>query len=107
MNFIASFSGSPTVSKIINASSWSTCLAYCEGAGLGINGINVYNGEIVVNDDTTSNCYSVGLVSDTTKVLSTYQVFDTNYNTLQTWINAQTGKTVIGVTLSEKSYVVV
>jgi hypothetical protein len=107
MNFIASFSGSPTVTKLINAPSWSSCLAYCEGTGLGIIGISSSNAQIVVVDDATSNCYSVGLVSDTTKVLSTYQVFDTNYNTLQTWINAQTGKTVIGITLSEKSYVVV
>jgi hypothetical protein len=107
MNFISSFSGSPTATKIINAPSWSSCLAYCEGTGLGILSITSYNGQIIVNDDTTSNCYSVSLISDTTKVVSSYQVFDTDYNTLQTWINAQTGKTVIGITLSEKSYVVV
>jgi len=107
MNFSASFSGSPTVTKLINAPSWSSCLAYCEGTALGIISIGLYTGQIVVNDDTTMNCYSVSLISDTTKVVSSYQVFDTDYNSLQTWINAQTGKSVVGITLSEKSYVVV
>jgi hypothetical protein len=40
-------------------------------------------------------------------VNSFYQVFDENYNTLQTWINAQTGKTCVGIGLQEKTYVVV
>ena len=34
MNFQASFSNSPTVIKLINAPSWSSCLAYCEETGL-------------------------------------------------------------------------
>jgi len=109
MNFQVSLSASPTVnvSKLINAPSWSSCLAYCEGTGLGLIGINVFRGEIVINDDTTNNCYTVTLLSDTTNTNSFYYVFDTNYNTLQTWINSQTGKTCVGMSLQEKSYVVV
>ena len=107
MNFLASFSGSPTVTKIINAPSWSSCLAYCEGTGLGIVSISTYNGTIIINDDTTNNCYNVSLLSEGTRVNTNYLVFDTDYNTLQTWINAQTGKTVLGLSVSEKSYVVV
>ena len=107
MNFQVTFSGSPTVIKLINAPSWSSCLAYCEGTGLVINNISFYNGEIVINDNTTTNCYTVTLSSDTTNVNSFYQVFDENYNTLQTWINAQTGKTCVGIGLQEKTYVVV
>ena len=106
MNFQASFSNSPTVIKLINAPSWSSCLAYCEGTGLVLNNISLYNGEIVINDNTTTNCYLVTLLSET-MVNTNHVVFDTDYNTLQTWINAQTGKTCIGIRLSEKSYVVV
>ena len=95
MNFQVSFSNSPVVIKLINAPSWSSCLAYCEGTGLVLNNISLYNGEIVINDNTTTNCYTVTLSSDTTNVYSFYQVFDENYNTLQTWINSQTGKTCV------------
>jgi hypothetical protein len=107
MNFQATFSGSPSVIKIINAPSWSSCLAYCEGTGLGIVGINIWGATIVINDETSTNCFLVTLLSEGTRVTTNYMVFDTDYNILQTWINAQTGKTVMGITLSEKSYVVV
>ena len=106
MNFQASFSNSPTVIKLINAPSWSSCLAYCEETGLVLNSMGSFNDEIVINDNTTTNCYLVTLLSETI-VNTNHVVFDTNYNTLQTWINAQTGKTCIGIRLSEKSYVVV
>ena len=106
MNFQASFSNSPTVIKLINAPSWSSCLAYCEETGLVLNSMGSFNDEIVINDNTTTNCYLVTLLSET-MVNTNHVVFDTNYNTLQTWINAQTGKTCIGIRLSEKSYVVV
>jgi len=106
MNFQASFSNSPTVIKLINAPSWSSCLAYCEETGLELNSMGSFNDEIVINDNTTTNCYLVTLLSET-KVNTNQVVFDTDYNTLQTWINAQTGKTCIGIRLSEKSYVVV
>ena len=106
MNFQASFSNSPTVIKLINAPSWSSCLAYCEETGLVLNSMGSFNDEIVINDNTTTNCYLVTLLSET-MVNTNHVVFDTDYNTLQTWINAQTGKTCIGIRLSEKSYVVV
>ena len=106
MNFQVSFSNSPVVIKLINAPSWSSCLAYCEETGLVLNSMGSFNDEIVINDNTTTNCYLVTLLSET-MVNTNHVVFDTDYNTLQTWINAQTGKTCIGIRLSEKSYVVV
>ena len=96
MNFQASFSNSPTVIKLINAPSWSSCLAYCEETGLVLNSMGSFNDEIVINDNTTTNCYLVTLLSET-MVNTNHVVFDTDYNTLQTWINAQTGKTCIGI----------
>jgi hypothetical protein len=112
MNFQVTFSaGTGPVNssfKIINASSWSTCLAYCEGTGTDISQIiNLANIEVVVNDETTTNCFQVTLKSSTTQLQNTYMVFDTSYDTLQTWIGAQTNKSVIGVNLQQKTYVVV
>ena len=112
MNFQVTFSaGTGPVNssfKIINASSWSTCLAYCEGTGIDISQIiNLANIEVVVNDETTTNCFQVTLKSSTTQLQNTYMVFDTSYNTLQTWIGAQTNKTVVNISLQQKTYVVV
>ena len=112
MNFQVTFSaGTGPVNssfKIINASSWSTCLAYCEGTGIDISQIsNLANTEVVINDETTTNCFQVTLKSSTTQLQNSYMVFDTSYNTLQTWIEAQTNKTVVNISLQQKTYVVV
>ena len=112
MNFQVTFSaGTGPVNssfKIINASSWSTCLAYCEGTGIDISHIiNLANIEVVVNDETTTNCFQVTLKSSTTQLQNSYMVFDTSYNTLQTWIGTQTNKIVTNITLQQKTYVVV
>ena len=112
MNFQVTFSaGTGPVNssfKIINASSWSTCLAYCEGTGDGISQIiNLSNTEVVINDASSTNCYQISLKSDTTQLLTSYMVFDTSYDTLQTWINSQTNKTVTNIGLQQKTYVVV
>jgi hypothetical protein len=112
MNFQVTFSaGTGPVNstlKIINASSWSNCLAYCEGIGSEISQIwCLGNMEVIVNDETTTNCFQVVLKSTTTQLQNTYMVFDTSYNTLQTWINSQTNKTVTSISLQQKTYVVV
>jgi hypothetical protein len=112
MNFQVTFSaGTGPVNssfKIVNASSWATCLAYCEGTGDGISQImNLNNIEVVINDDSSTNCYQISLKSDTTQLLTSYMVFDTSYDTLQTWINSQTNKTVTNIGLQQKTYVVV
>jgi len=112
MNFQVTFSaGTGPVNssfKIINASSWSTCLAYCEGTGIDISQIwYLANTEVVVNDASSSNCYQISLKSSTTQLITTYMVFDTNYDTLQTWIENQTNKSVLSINLQPKTYVVV
>ena len=59
MNFQASLgTGSTQEQRIINASSWSTCLAYCEGTGLNISAIQLLpTVNIVQLDLETTDCY--------------------------------------------------
>ena len=93
--------------KIINAPSWSACLAYCEGTGENISQLSyLTNAEVVVNDETSTNCFQVSLRSNTTMLLTSYMVFDTSYDTLQTWINSQTNKSVANINVQQKTYVV-
>ena len=110
MNFLATLSNSGTqVNKLINANSWSACLAYCEGTGFDINLISQVssNQTIVLDDPTSQNCYNIVLKSNTTNVGNTYLVFATNFNALETWIGQQGDVTVLNLSLLQKSSVTV
>jgi len=110
MNFLVQLTNSGTVvSKIINANSWSSCLAYCEGTGLEINIINYLspNTNVVVNDPSSENCYNVSLKSNITNTFTNYFVFATDFSSIETWIGQQEDVTVTGVILSQKSYLTV
>jgi hypothetical protein len=56
MNFLATLINSGTqVNKIINANSWSSCLAYCEGTGFDINPEFLEFARLRVSDKDTSS----------------------------------------------------
>ena len=111
MNFLATLTDSGVfLNKLINANSWSSCLAYCEGTGFDINNITLLssnNVTVVLNNASSENCFNVLLTSNETNANSNYIVFDTDFESLQTWLNAQTGKTVVSVQTNKKSYVTV
>ena len=110
MNFQATLTNSGTqVNKIINANSWSSCLAYCEGTGFDINFISqiASNITVVLNDASSQNCYTVTFKSNSSSTGFNYFVFDTDFNSLETWLAAQTDAIVVGIQLSQKSYVTV
>lgn len=110
MNFLVTLTDTGVVTnRFVNASSWSTCLAYCEGTGLEINNITKLASTInvVLNNPSSENCFNCFLISDETGAASNYFVFDTDFNSLMTWISAQTGETVINVQTTKKTYVAV
>jgi hypothetical protein len=110
MNFLATLTDSGTqVNKVINANSWSSCLAYCEGTGFDITFISQIssNTTVVLNNPTSQNCYNVTLKSNSSSTGFNYFVFDTDFNSLETWLAEQTDTTVVGIQLSQKSYVTV
>ena len=110
MNFISlSQNNNEQVSRIINANSWSNCLAYLEGTGENI--LQIYKIEdstlIVLNSPQSTNCYNILLQDTSSQENYNYIVFENNYNDLNNWISQQTGKTLVSFQLSEKSYVTV
>jgi hypothetical protein len=110
MNFLVNLlDNSVPVNKLVNANSWSSCLAYCEGTGFQISSITqlASNVTVVLNNASSENCYIVFFQSNTGNTSYNYFVFDTDFESLQTWINAQTDKTVNSVQLNKKSYVTV
>ena len=110
MNFLATLTNSSIpVNKLINANSWSSCLAYCEGTGFEINNITQLSSSVtvVLNNTSSENCFNILFSSKTTSATYNYFVFDTDFDTLQTWLATQTDKTVVSIQTNKKSYVTV
>ena len=107
MNFTISLgTGNLQEFSIVNASSWSNCLAYCEGTGLQINSIQFIPNSIIVHNTETTNCFQV-LAKSSEGTNTNYLVWENTFDDLTTWINSQSFQSVLSIQLSNKSYVVV
>jgi hypothetical protein len=110
MNFNTfSKNGSTDVQRVINAPSWSSCIAYLEGAGETISQI-IYlqsNTTVIINSPSSNNFYNIILEDDVTSAKFSYLILDDNFSNITTWISQQTGKSVVNIQQQTKSYVVV
>lgn len=95
------------ITRLINASSWSTCFAYLEGTGESISQIlkTPDSLTVVVGDPNTTDCYQVNLKDTVTQQSFNYIVFESTYQNLQNWISQQTDKKVNSIIYSQKTYV--
>ena len=110
MNFqTLSQSNSVDKNRIINANSWSACLAYLEGAGESISQISKLRDQVtlLLPKPNSNICYNVLLKDTDTQESSSYVIFQDTFSDLQTWIAQQTGKTVVSINMTEKTYVTV
>jgi hypothetical protein len=107
MNFQAVLgTGSTQEQRIINASSWSTCLAYCEGTGLEITTIQLLPSvNIVQLDSETSECYQ-GTIK-VNGVATQYFVWANSFDSFNTWYEALTNPVLQNLQFSNKLYVTV
>jgi hypothetical protein len=107
--YVTSKVGLDTVSRLVNASSWSNCLSYMEGTGENLQSIGEVspNITVVVNDPTSTSCYNVTLKDQTTEATSTFILVDNSYSSVQNWISQQTNKFPKMLQQQEKSYVTV
>jgi hypothetical protein len=107
MNFQASLgTGSTQEQTIINTSSWSTCLAYCEGTGLDITSIQLLpQTNVVVYDSGTNNCYTTNIKSG--GVSNSYIVWANDFQSFTTWLNSLTSPVLLSVQNQNKLYVTV
>jgi hypothetical protein len=107
MNFQASLgTGSTQEQRIINASSWSTCLAYCEGTGLNISTIQLLpTVNIVQLDLETTDCYQGTIKVD--GVATQYFVWANSFDSFNTWFDTLTNPALQNIQFSNKLYVTV
>ena len=107
MDFLVNLSsGSTQEQRVINASSWSTCLAYCEGTELNIVSIQqLPNANIVQLGSELINCYQ-GTIK-VNGVAIQYFVWANNFDTFTAWFDTLTNPTLQNIQLSNKLYVTV
>lgn len=107
MNFLVQLNGeSGQEQRVINASSWSTCLAYCEGTGLTILTIQSIPNAIVNYNVSGNTCYNVSAINSEGGLESHY-VWESNFADVSTWVESQGFQSVNIIQSSNKSYVVV
>ena len=107
MNFQASLgTGATQEQRIINSSSWSTCLAYCEGTGLEITSIQLLpTVNIVQLDSETTECYQ-GTIK-VNGVSTQYFVWSNSFDSFNTWFDTLTNPVLQNLQFSNKLYVTV
>ena len=107
MNFIASLGvGQSAQQFVISANTWSSCLAYCEGTGLDINSIQVINQITIHYNIPGTNSYQIQALDSQGGVVNSI-VWETNFDSLSTWIDSQGLQSVKTIVQSNKTYVVV
>lgn len=107
--YVTSKVGQDTISRLVNAASWSNCLSYLEGTGEDIQSIGIVspNVTVVVNNPSSNICYNITLKDQTTEATSTFILVDNSYTSVQNWISQQTNKFPTILQQQEKSYVTV
>jgi hypothetical protein len=91
---------------LISGSTWSECLAYCEGTGKPINSITLCSDILVPTNTSLNYSFVFGLRDNVTGDRMVYQVFDTESNVLN-WVISQTDKSLISLTKQNKQLVII
>jgi hypothetical protein len=91
-------------SDLITGTTWGQAVAYAEGTGKQISTLTNTPNTIVVLENTNV-CYNVILKDPAVQQPLNYFVFESNLNNVFTWINNQSGKTLVNLGKQEKTIV--
>jgi hypothetical protein len=108
MVFLASLSiDSIHTEKIIVTNTWSECVAYCEGLSSQISSIQTMpDSTLILNHPESENCYFVTSISKTSGIWYNYLVWETDFDTLYTWIQSQPSLSIQSISERNIAYVV-
>ena len=107
MNFLVTLGAvSSQEQYVINAPSWSSCLAYCEGTQQPIFSIQLLPNSIINYNVSGTNCFIVS-GKNAQGVQENHYVWESNFESLSAWVELQGFQTVNTVQSSNKTYVVV
>ena len=107
MEFLVNyFSANTQEQRVVNTSSWSTCLAYCEGAGLELLSIqSMSQMNVVIHDSGTNNCYTAYIKVGGVPI--NYMVWANSFESFNTWFETLTNPVLQNLLFSNKLYVTV
>jgi hypothetical protein len=96
-------SGSPLI-KLLSGNTLGECVAYLEGAGDTILGITALNINLIPNNISSEDSYTVTLKDNVSSVQSNYLIYDT-YANVNSWIDNQSGKSVLNIGYQKRQFV--
>ena len=106
MNFLVIFGTGTPQQYVISTDTWASCLAYCEGTGKEIQSIGTLSKVTFFPNVSGINSYQVSC-SDAQGDLKNLVVWETNVDSLLTWLESQGYNSIKTIQQSDKSYVVV
>ena len=107
MHFLVNFNITSGIqTRVISADSWSSCLTYCQGTGLYFRGITDVSTATIAYNVPGTTCFQVAARNEDGINVSAY-VWESNFDTLAVWIDAQNYQQVNSIQLSNNSYVIV
>ena len=89
----------------LSGSNMSSAILYCESNNFTPLQISyLKNADLLLNNPSTTACYSVGLKDITTGNSSSYLIYDT-YSNVNSWIQSQSNKEVSVISLQDRAFV--
>ena len=89
----------------LSGTNMSSAILYCESNNfLPLQVAYQINQNLLLNNPSTTECYSVGLKDTATGNSSSYLIYDT-YSNVNTWIQSQSGKEVSVISLQNRAFV--
>jgi hypothetical protein len=82
----------------------SAAILYCDANNFTPQQISFQNINLLLNNPSLTNAYLVNMKDSETAASSSYVIYDT-FSNVQSWINTQTDKVVINVTLQARAFV--
>ena len=92
-------------SVYLSGTNMSSAILYCESNNfLPLQVVYQINQNLLLNNPSTTECYSVGLKDTATGNSSSYLIYDT-YSNVNTWIQSQSGKEVSVISLQTRAFI--
>ena len=107
MLFSLSYKNASNEQFVINlsGSNMSSAVLYCDSNNFTPLQISyLINQNLLLNNPSTTECYSVGLKDITTGNSSSYFIYDT-YSNVNSWIQSQSNKEVSVISLQNRAFV--
>ena len=88
----------------LSGSNMSAAILYCDANNFTPIQIGLQNSDLLLNNPSLNTAYLVGLKDSSTEATSSTIIYDT-FSNVESWINSQSNKVVITVSIQNRAFV--